>query len=171
MRKWSPGTLYREAGSSPTEILYEYPSRLEATILMLIILVELGVTALFCTTTGEAFPTAVGGLFAGCLALLVIPRIWDQRVLRIRLVDRELQYLRRTPFRDLQETIPFSELQAVLVEVTNPRESETEQNFDLALLTVSGQRIHLGNHTRYGTIDLGRRLARQLRIPLRRTAS
>jgi len=171
MRKWSPGTLYREARSSPTEILYEYPSRVEATLLMLIILVELGVTALFSTTTGDGCSTMVSGLFAGCLAALVIPRIWDQRVLRIRLVDRELQYLRRTPLRDTQETIPFSELKAVLVEVTNPQESETEQAFDLALLTTSGQRIHLGNHTRHGTTELGRRLSRYLRIPLRLTAA
>jgi hypothetical protein len=171
MRKWSPGTLYREACSSPTEILYEYPSRLEATLLMLIIMVELGVTALFCTMAGDPFPTMVGGLFAGGLALLVLPRIWDQRVLRIRLVDRELQYLRRTPFQETQETVPFSELKAVLVEVTNPRACETDQDFDLALLTGSGHRIHLGNHTRHGTAALGRRLSRYLRIPLRMSVS
>jgi hypothetical protein len=167
MKKWSPGTLYREVHRSPTEILYEYPSLLEAGLLMGIIAAELAVTALFSTAVDGECPKSVAGLFALCMAVVVIPRAWDQRALRIRLVDQQLQYLRRSPFRDTQETVRFSELKAVLVEVANPRDSESEKEFDIALLTASGSRIHLGRQGRHATTRLGRALSRVLRIPLR----
>jgi hypothetical protein len=167
MKKWSPGTLYREVRTTPTEILYQYPSLLEASFLLGIIAAEVAVTALFSTAVDGEFPKTVAGLFAVCMAVVVIPRIWDQRALRIRLVDQELQYLRRSPFRDTQETVRFSELKAVLVEVANPRDSESEKEFDIALLTASGSRIHLGRQGRHATTSLGRNLSRHLRIPLR----
>ena len=167
MKKWSPGTLYREVRRTPTEILYQYPSLLEAGLLMGVITAELAVTALFSTAGDGECPKTVAGLFAVCMAIVVIPRAWDQRALRIRLVDQELQYLRRSPFRDAQETVRFSDLEAVLVEVNNPAGSESEQDFNLTLLTTAGDRIHLGRQGRHATTSLGRNLSRYLRIPLR----
>ncbi len=168
LRRWSPGSLFREHEATPERVSFRYPSRLEAGFHLLIMTVGLA-AAIFWAWLGEWLGAIMAGFLALSTGTIAFLRIWDQRALIVDRSTGEVLFLRRTPFGTRREAVPGSRLLEIRIsDKGDPAIQDPEREYRLYIVMQDETRIFLGKGMIEECLNLGGRLARLLGIPLER---